>query len=178
LARSILKGRYLSCVALDIRLPRARTINWCHGAISSGSGHARLRKPKESGGPGRIESSSCRPKVRRCGWQTSGFSRCFTVDSRVPRSPLNPEGETPMFCVSSGVTANFVMVPKFEESAKKSTRGWQNGWCWRVPPETRVNKRLLTTKNSALSRVEQRQVYSIYNLIASRPMPTEAPCPT
>jgi hypothetical protein len=37
-------------------------------------------------------------------------------------SLLNPEGEIPMFCVSYGVTAIFAMIPKFEESAKKSTR--------------------------------------------------------
>ena len=42
--------------------------------------------------------------------------------SRVPLSPLNPEGEILMFCVSYGATANFAMVPNFEESAKKSTR--------------------------------------------------------
>ena len=42
--------------------------------------------------------------------------------SRVPLSPLNPESEILMFCVSYGATANFAMVPNFEESAKKSTR--------------------------------------------------------
>ena len=33
-----------------------------------------------------------------------------------------PEAEIPMFCVASGVSANFAMVPKFEESARKSPR--------------------------------------------------------
>jgi hypothetical protein len=37
---------------------------------------------------------------------------------------LNPEAEIPMVCVPSGVIANFAMVPKFEESARKSLRGF------------------------------------------------------
>ena len=42
--------------------------------------------------------------------------------SRVPVSLLNPEGKILIFYGSFGVTANFAMVPKFEECAKKSTR--------------------------------------------------------
>ena len=42
--------------------------------------------------------------------------------SRVPVSLLNPEGKILIFYGSFGPTANFAMVPKFEESAKKSTR--------------------------------------------------------
>ena len=44
------------------------------------------------------------------------------VHSRVPVSLLNPEGKILIFYGSFGVTANFAMVPNFEESAKKSTR--------------------------------------------------------
>ena len=43
-------------------------------------------------------------------------------NSRVPVSLLNPEGKILIFYGSFGVTANFAMVPKFEECAKKSTR--------------------------------------------------------
>jgi hypothetical protein len=66
----------------------------------------------------------------------------------VPFSLLNPEGEIPMFCVSYGVTAIFAMIPKFEESAKKSAV---------LASSTRNsgNKGLLTTESSALSRKEQ-----------------------
>jgi hypothetical protein len=45
------------------------------------------------------------------------------IHSRVPLSLLNPDAEIPMFCVPCGMTANFVMVPKFEESARNSPRG-------------------------------------------------------
>jgi len=37
---------------------------------------------------------------------------------------VEPEAEIPMFCVASGVSANFAMVPKFEESARKSPSEW------------------------------------------------------
>jgi len=44
------------------------------------------------------------------------------MSSRVPVSLLNPEGKILIFYGSFGLTANFAMVLKFEESAKKSTR--------------------------------------------------------
>ena len=50
-----------------------------------------------------------------------------------------------------GVTAIFAMVLKFEESVKKSTRELAKRAALAFPPETRVNKRLLTSENSALS---------------------------
>ena len=40
----------------------------------------------------------------------------------MPVSLLNPEGKILIFYGSFGVTANFAMVSKFEETAKKSTR--------------------------------------------------------
>ena len=50
------------------------------------------------------------------------IQRCEELYSRVPVSLLNPEGKILIFYGSFGVTANFAMVPKFEETAKKSTR--------------------------------------------------------
>jgi hypothetical protein len=59
---------------------------------------------------------------RETGSHWAGFSFHLVTSSRVPVSLLNPEGKILIFYGSFGVTANFAMVPKFEESAKKSTR--------------------------------------------------------
>jgi hypothetical protein len=59
----------------------------------------------------------------------------------VPLSLLNPEGEILMFFASSGVTANFAMVLKFEESANKSTKGvGKMGGADEFPPELGLTK--------------------------------------
>jgi hypothetical protein len=50
---------------------------------------------------------------------------CHPLFERLTREclfPLNPEGKILIFYGSFGVTANFAMVSKFEETAKKSTR--------------------------------------------------------
>jgi hypothetical protein len=66
--------------------------------------------------------------IAQCTVQKIGIQQriAFGIDesSRVVLSLLNPEDEIPMFCMSSGVVANFAMVPKFEEPARKSTGGW------------------------------------------------------
>jgi hypothetical protein len=70
-----------------------------------------------------VEAFNSIGNLRRSCWKTLDSTLRFYTYSRVPLSLLNPEAEIPIFCVASGVTANFSMVPKFEESARKSHRG-------------------------------------------------------
>ena len=69
-------------------------------------------------------------------------SACFSAD---------PEGKILIFYGSFGATANFTMVPKFEETPKKST-GELVEWVMLASfAVTQVNQRLMTAEDSALS---------------------------
>ena len=48
----------------------------------------------------------------------------LSLDLESAAFSAEPEAEIPMLCVAFGVSANFAMVPKFEESARKSSTWW------------------------------------------------------